>query len=159
VSPAPRKASYYPFVETPAYEGGAQLSPDGRFLLYQSNASGRAEIYVRPYPALDRQWQASEGGGVQARWSRTSREIYYRTGKQLMAVPIATAGPEPVFGKPVALFADEYDFGRGISNPNYDVTPEGRFIMLRRGPNGGKLRVVVHWTEELKQILAAGGAR
>jgi serine/threonine-protein kinase len=146
-------------VETPAYEGGAQLSPDGRFLLYQSNASGRAEIYVRPYPALDRQWQASEGGGVQARWSRTSREIYYRTGKELMAVPIATEGPEPVFGKPVALFADEYDFGRGISNPNYDVTPEGRFIMLRRGPNGGKLRAVLHWTEELKQVLGAGGVR
>ena len=59
----------------------------------------------------------------------------------------------------MALFADEYDFGQGISNPNYDVTPDGRFIMLRRGPNGGKLRVVVHWTEELKQILAAGGVR
>jgi eukaryotic-like serine/threonine-protein kinase len=146
-------------VETPAYEGGGQLSPDGRFLLYQSNASGRAEIYVRPYPALDRQWQASEGGGVQARWSRSSREVYYRNGKQLMAVPISTSGPEPVFGKPVGLFADEYDFGQGVSNPNYDVTPEGRFIMLARGPNGGKLRVVLHWTEELKRVLAAGGAR
>jgi hypothetical protein len=42
---------------------------------------------------------------------------------------------------------------------NYDVTPAGRFIMLRRGPNGGKLRAVVHWTEEVKQILAAGGVR
>jgi serine/threonine protein kinase len=72
---------------------------------------------------------------------------------------LSTSGAEPVFGKPVALFADEYDFGQGISNPNYDVTPDGRFIMLRRGPNGGKLRAVVHWTEELKQILASGGVR
>jgi Tol biopolymer transport system component len=148
-----------PLVVTPAYEGGAQLSPDGRFLLYQSNASGQAEIYIRPYPALDQQRQVSEGGGVQARWSRNSREIYYRSGTRIVAVPIATAGGEPVFGKPVPLFADEYDFGQGISNPNYDVTPDGRFIMLRRGPNGGKLRVVVHWTEELKQILASGGLR
>ena len=148
-----------PLVVTPAYEGGAQLSPDGRFLLYQSNASGQAEIYVRPYPALDRQWQVSEGGGVQARWSRNSREIYYRSGNRIVAVPISTSGQEPVFGKPVALFADEYDFGQGVSNPNYDVTPDGRFVMLRRGPNGGKLRVVVNWTEELKQILASGGVR
>ena len=121
--------------------------------------SGRAEIYVRPYPALDRQWQVSEGGGVQARWSRSSREIYYRSENRIVAVPIGTSAAEPVFGKPVALFADEYDFGQGISNPNYDVTPDGRFVMLRRGANGGKLRVVVHWTEELKQILAAGGVR
>ncbi len=66
---------------------------------------------------------------------------------------------EPVFGKPVPLFADEYDFGRGISIANYDVTAGGRFIMLRRGPHGGRLRAVVNWTEELKQILASGGVR
>jgi Tol biopolymer transport system component len=146
-----------PLVVTPIYEGGPQLSPDGRFLLYQSNASGQAEVYVRPYPALDRQWQVSEGGGVQARWSRDGREIYYRSRNRIFAASISASGQEPVFGKPVALFADEYNFGRGVSNPNYDVTPEGRFIMLRRGSNGAKLRVVVHWTEELKRILASGG--
>ena len=148
-----------PLVVTPAYEGGAQLSPDGRFLLYQSNASGQAEIYVRPYPALDRQWQVSEGGGVQPRWSHDSREVYYRSRNRIVAASISASGREPVFGKPVALFADEYNFGRGVSTPNYDVTADGRFIMLRRGPNGGKLRVVVRWTEELKQILASGGVR
>jgi dipeptidyl aminopeptidase/acylaminoacyl peptidase len=56
-----------PLIATRAYKGGAQLSPDRRWLLYQSDASGRAEIYVRRYPSLDRQWQVSEGGGVQAR--------------------------------------------------------------------------------------------
>ena len=81
-----------PLIVTPAYEGGAQLSPDGRWLLYQSNASGQAEIYVRRYPALDRQWQVSEGGGVQARWSRNSREIYYRSGQRIVAVPIDALG-------------------------------------------------------------------
>ncbi|HLE71285.1 MAG TPA: protein kinase [Vicinamibacteria bacterium] len=148
-----------PLIVTPAYEGGAQLSPDGRFLLYQSDASGQAEIYVRRYPALDRQWQVSEGGGVQARRSRSNREIYYRSGQRIVAVPLDASGAEPVFGKPTALFADEYDFGRGISIANYDVTPDDRFIMLRRGANGGNLRAVVNWTEELKQILASGGVR
>jgi Tol biopolymer transport system component len=146
-------------IASPAYEGGAQLSPDRQWLLYQSNVSGQAEIYVRRYPALDRQWQVSEGGGVQARWSRDSKEIFYRSGKRLIAVPVDGSGAEPTFGKPVPLFADEYDFGRGISIANYDVTADGRFIMLRRGAHGGRLRAVVNWTEELKRILAAGGVR
>ena len=148
-----------PLIVTPAYEGGAQLSPDGRWLLYQSDASGRPEIYVRRYPALDRQWQVSEGGGVQARWSRNSREIYYRSGQRIVAAALDASGAEPVFGKPVALFADDYDFGAGASIANYDVTADGRFIMIRRGVNGGKLRVVINWTDELKQILASGGVR
>jgi Tol biopolymer transport system component len=148
-----------PLVATPAYEGGAQLSPDGRWLLYQSDASGQPEIYVRPYPALDRQWQVSEGGGVQARWSRTNREIYFRSGQRIVAVPRNASGVEPAFGKPVALFPDDYEFGQGISIANYDVTRDGRFIMLRRGASAGKLRVVVNWTEELKRILASGGVR
>jgi eukaryotic-like serine/threonine-protein kinase len=146
-----------PLIVTPAYDGGPQLSPDGRWLLYQSDASGQAEIYVRRYPALDRQWQVSEGGGVQARWSRDNREIYYRGGGRIVAVSLAASGAEPVFGKPLPLFLDDYDFGGGASIANYDVTPDGRFIMIRRGANGGKLHLVANWTEELKRILATGG--
>lgn len=148
-----------PLVAGPAYEGGAQLSRDGKWLLYQSNQSGQQEIYVRRYPALDRTWQVSEGGGVQTRWSSTTREIYYRNGKNMMAVAFDGSQAEPTFGKPTALFPDEYDFGQGISIPNYDVTPEGRFIMLRSGSHGRALRAVINWTEELKKILAAGGVR
>ena len=122
-----------PLIVTPAYEGGAQLSPDGRWLLYQSDASGRPEIYVRRYPSLDRQWQVSDGGGVQARWSRNNREIYYRSGRRIVAATLDASGTEPVFGKPVALFMDDYDFGAGASIANYDVTADGRFIMIRRG--------------------------
>jgi eukaryotic-like serine/threonine-protein kinase len=148
-----------PLLATPAYEGGPELSPDRHWMLYQSNESGQPEIYVRRYPAMDRQWQVSEGGGVQARWSSTGREIYYRGGQSMMAVAVNSSGSEPTFGKPAALFADEYDLGQALSIPNYDVTRDGRFIMLRRGSHGSSLRVVIHWTEELKQILAAGGVR
>ena len=146
-----------PLLVTSAYEGGAELSPDRHWILYQSNESGQPEIYVRRYPALDREWQVSEGGGVQGRWSSTSREIYYRSGRQIMSVSLVARGTEPSFGKPTALFADEYDFGQNISIPNYDVTRDGRFIMLRRGTHGSSLRVVTNWTEELKKIVAAGG--
>ena len=72
------------------------------------------------------------------------KEIYYRGAKN-------DTSAEPKFGKPTTLFADEYDFGLGVSMANYDVTPDGHFAMLRRGSNGGKLRVVVNWQEELKQ--------
>ena len=146
-----------PLLTTPAFEGDPELSPDGHWMLYQSNQSGQPEIYVRRYPSLDRQWQVSEGGGVQARWSTTGREIYYRGSQRMMAVAVDSSGAEPKFGKPAALFADEYDFGQAMSIPNYDVTRDGRFIMLRRGAHGSSLRVVIHWDAELKQILAAGG--
>jgi len=148
-----------PLLATLAYEGGPQLSPNGHWMLYQSNQSGQPEIYLRRYPAMDRPLQVSEGGGVQARWSSTGREIYYRGGQRMMAVAIDSSGAEPRFGKPAALFADEYDFGQAISIANYDVTRDGRFIMLRRSSHGSSLRVVIHWAEELKQILAAGGVR
>ena len=148
-----------PLLVTPAFEGGAQLSPDARWMVYQSNESGQFEIYVRRYPALDRAWPVSEGGGVQPRWSSTSREIYYRGGQQMMAAAFDASGAEPAFGKPVALFTDEYDFGLNVSIANYDVTRDGRFIMLRRGTHGGRLRAVINWTEGLKHVMAAGGAR
>jgi eukaryotic-like serine/threonine-protein kinase len=148
-----------PLLVTPAYEGGPQLSPDGRWMLYQSNESGQPEIYVRRYPALDRAWQVSEGGGVQARWSSTGREVYYRGGRYMMAATFAASGAEPALGKPVPLFTDEYDFGQNVSVPNYDVTRDGRFIMLRRDTHGGRLRAVINWTEELKRVLSAGGVR
>jgi hypothetical protein len=77
----------------------------------------------------------------------------------MMAATFDASGAEPTFGKPVALFTDEYDFGQGNSIANYDVTRDGRFIMLRRGTRGGRLRAVINWTEELKHVLAAGGVR
>jgi len=76
-----------------------------------------------------------------------------------MAATFDASGAEPTLGKPVALFTDVYDFGLNVSIANYDVTPDGRFIMLRRGAHGGRLRAVINWTEELKHVLAAGGAR
>ena len=143
-----------PLLSSRAYEGGAQLSPDGHWLAYASNESGQFEIHVRRFPEIDRQWQVSEGGGTQPRWSATGREIYYRGGPTLTAVPFDGKAEEPMMGKPQALFRDEYDLGSGATIANYDVTPEGRFLMLRRDAQGGHLRIILNWTEELKRELA-----
>ena len=126
-----------PIVETPAYEGSPHLSPDRPLAAYQSNASGQPEIFVRRYPELDRAWQVSEGGGVQVRWSPTGREIFYRGGGQHHGRRVRRfAAPSPSSESRRALFADVYDFGQGLSIPNYDVTRDGRFLMLRRVDRG-----------------------
>jgi hypothetical protein len=78
----------------------------------------------------------------------------------LTAVPFDGRSEEPAMEKPVGLFEDEYDFGNSATIANEDdVTPDGRFLMLRRVAQGGHLRIVLNWTEELKRILAEAGAQ
>jgi len=137
-------------VSAPGYQGGAQLSPDGRWLLYQSDETGRAEIYVRAYPALDRAWQVSVGGGLQPRWGAGGRELYYRTGNPMVAVTLDGRGAVPVLGKPEVLFDQPFEYGQGISVANYDVLPDGRFVMLRAEPGGAPFHVIRNWAESLK---------
>ena len=66
-------------MQTPAYEAGARLSPDGRWLVYVSNQSGPYEVYVRAFQGDERRRQVSSGGGLQAAWNPNGREIFYRT--------------------------------------------------------------------------------
>ncbi len=148
-----------PLIAGPAYEGGAQLSKDGRFLVYASSESGRLETEVRRYPALDRAYRISSGFGVQPRWRPDGKEIYYRDGENMVAVTFDGSGKEPVIGKPTPLFKDDYDFGQGVTIAAYDVMPDGRFAMLARDARGEGLRLVLNWTEELKEIIAAGGVK
>src|SRR5204862_49735 len=83
----------------------AQFSPDGRFVAYVSDESGRAEVYVQSFPASGGKWQISTGGGDQPQWRRDGGELFYMApDKKLMAVPIAP-GNEFAPGSPVALFA------------------------------------------------------
>jgi hypothetical protein len=130
-----------PLLATPAYEGAAQLSPDGRWMLYQSNASGQPEAYVRRYPELDRAWQVSEGGGGQTRWSRDGREIFYRNGVSMMAASFdGKASGEPVLAPPTGALADAYDFRardlqpqlRPHSRRSFHPAPPQRGIRTRR---------------------------
>jgi serine/threonine-protein kinase len=146
-------------IKTASYEGGAQLSPDGRWLVYVSTESGQSEIQVRQYPSLDRKWQVSDGFGLQPRWRADGREIFLRDGRSLIGVPFDGSKNEPVIGKPAALFPDEFDLGQGVTIANYDVMKDGRFVMLRRDGRGVGLRLVQNWTQDLTRIIAQGGVR
>ena len=148
-----------PIVVTSAYEGGPHLSPDQRWIVYAATGGGRTVVFVRRYASPARQWQVSEGAGTQTRWSADGREIYYRDGTSIMAVPFDGSGDEPVMGKATPLFRDDYEYGPGLTIANYDPTPDGRFLMLRGESQGGQLHIVLNWTEELKQIIARGGVR
>jgi len=144
-----------PFLRTPFTEGGARFSPDGRWLAYASNESGRPEVYVQPYPGPGGKWQISTDGGAEPVWNRNGRELFYRSGNKMMAVETTT---QPTFsaGKPRMLFEGQYltnDF------PNlsaaYDVSGDGqRFLMVKEteaARSTAQINVVLNWFEELKQ--------
>ena len=149
-----------PFLQTQFNEAAAQFSPDGHWLAYSSDESGRKEIYVQPYPGPGGKWQISTEGGVEPLWNRNGRELFYRSGKKMMAVEIAT---KPGFsaGTPKMLFEGAYQSLPTISTPNYDVSPDGqRFLMLKPVESAQEaptqINVVLNWFEELKQKVPTG---
>ena len=148
-----------PLVRSRAFDSGGVLSPDGRWLLYQSADSGAQEIYIRGYPALDRAWQISAGGGVQPRWNPSGREIFYRNGTKMLAVAVDFSGREPLLQKPVQLFDQAFASSTGTATPNYDVTADGRFIMLRARADSSRLVLTTHWSSALAEVLEAGSGR
>jgi serine/threonine-protein kinase len=139
-----------PFVQSPFVEQGGVFSPDGRFLAYASNESGRFEVYVRPFPDLGGKWQVSTEGGLQPLWSRSGREIFYRSGDSMMTVPVDIGSAFRV-GKPVQLFEAKFAMpGSGVAE--YDVaTDDKRFVMLQDAQNPTEIRIVLNWFEELKE--------
>jgi serine/threonine-protein kinase len=141
-------------------EGSAKFSPDGRWVAYSSTESGKAEIYVQPFPALGPKIQISNAGGADPVWRRTGGEMYYRQGEKMMVVSVDTSGPALRASAPKVLFEGAYYEGTGAScemggptAANYDVSPDGqRFLMVRDNTNvyGTRVIVVVNWAEELK---------
>jgi eukaryotic-like serine/threonine-protein kinase len=148
-----------PFLRSPFNESAPELSPDGRWLAYASDESGRNEIYVQPYPGPGGKWQISTEGGTEPTWNRNGRELFYRSGDKMMAVDIST---QPSFapGKAKALFQGHYQPTPGTL-PNYDVSPDGqRFLMIKPSEQGQvaptQINVVLNWFEELKQKVPTG---
>ena len=142
-----------PFLRTPFSKRVGMISPDGRFLAYIADESGRMEVYVRSFPGPGGKWQISNEGGFQPLWARSGRELFYRNGDKMMAVSIET---EPVFqaGKPTLLFEGNFS-GSGIWVAQYDVAPDGReFLMIQEEPKT-QIHVVQNWFEELKERVPA----
>jgi eukaryotic-like serine/threonine-protein kinase len=145
-----------------------QISPDGRYVAYQSDESGKGEIYVRTFPDANKgKWQVSSGGGASPLWSPDGRELFYRSGDATMAVDVET---DPTFkrGNPKSLFRGTY-YSTNVQNivmTPWDIHPNGKkFLMIKppaapgeapvaAGPQP-KIIVVLNWTEELKQRVPA----
>jgi Tol biopolymer transport system component len=148
-----------PFLQTPANESGALFSPDGRWLAYESDETGRWEIYVRPFPGPGGKWQISTEGGVEPVWARNGRELFYRNGDKMMAVGVET---KPTFAaaKPKLLFERHYEPSPQSFLANYDISPDGqRFLMIKaseREQASTQINVVQNWFEELKRQVPSG---
>jgi Tol biopolymer transport system component len=122
----------FPVVQTPFEERDAQLSPDGHWIAYQSNESGRFEVYVQPFPGSGRREQASINGGAQVRWRRDGRELFYiALDGRLMAVPLRIASGQPLeLGTPVPLFTTRVGGAVQFDRQQYVVSADGqRFLM------------------------------
>jgi Tol biopolymer transport system component len=119
-----RKAQ--PFLQTPFTEGGATFSPDGRWLAYVSNESGRPKIYVQPYPGPGGKWQISVEGGTEPVWGRSGRELFYRNGNKMIVVETTTESSFSA-GKPRMLFEGEYVTSVfPAMSAAYDVSADGQ---------------------------------
>jgi eukaryotic-like serine/threonine-protein kinase len=150
-----------PVLAAPAYsERTADLSPDGRWVAYESDESGRSDIYVRPFPDVDAgRWQVSTNGGTEPRWSRDGRELFYRSGTAFMVAAVETT-PTFAAGNPEILFEDRY-FGSGGGVPlggrAYDVSPDGkRFVMIKPVETAAaapRIVIVENWIEELERLV------
>ena len=151
-----------PLVATPGLEANGEISPNGRWFAYESDESGRREIYVRPFPAVDSgRWQISTSGGTKPVWSRNQRELYFVSAdQQLMAVPVEQSKGF-TYGHQTALFkVNPYYTGRGATTLNgrtYDVAPDGRFLLIKDSATAAVVAptivVVEHWVDEVKKRL------
>ena len=137
-------------LSTPAYDGGAQFSPDGRWIAYASDESGQMQVYLRPYPGPDQKMPLSTQGGTQPLWNRNGKELFYRHVNKMMVVSVTTS-PTVVVSEPRQLFEQRYAFLTSTI-PNYDISADGlRFVMVKDESGSGRLNVVLNWTEELKR--------
>ena len=146
-------------LETRFAERAATLSPDGRWLAYQSNESGRDEVYVRSFPELAGPYPVSRDGGTSPLWSRNGQELFYRRGDALITVPVSME--EEFSVGPLTQQTVRRDVSGGVGDSIvetlnlFDETPDGEFFVVERGPAAPPLRahVVLNWFNELEALV------
>ena len=154
-----------PFLATAADEPSAELSPDGRYLAYESDQSGRSEIYVQPFPGSGRREVVSIDGGAQPAWGRDGRELFYRVSRgagrpmQMMAVDVSLGNVFTAKRPRVLWEAMGSRYPGGTGGRTYDVSPDGRrFLMVQQRdaqpqPPITHVVLVQNWLEELKRLV------
>jgi serine/threonine-protein kinase len=151
-----------PLLQGPFAESNPRLSPDGRWLAYSSDESGRFEVYVVHLPGIDRRAQVSVGGGDRPLWGARGAEIVYRSAdERVVSVRFSPgAGGPPVVGRPAPLFPDTFGAATGrVSHVDYDLDPDGsRFVMVGSQDREAtaELGVVLNWLDELRRLAPRG---
>jgi serine/threonine protein kinase len=142
----------FKFLGPPADQIHGNFSPDGRFVAYTSNESGRYQVYVQTFPLSDRKWQVSTDGGYEPRWRADGREIYYLSeDRKLMAVAV---GVGPSFGVPKTLFQTRVPEGVTSRRTHYVPSRDGqRFLINTQSSDAlpNPITVVLNWQAELKK--------
>ena len=147
-------------IRSPAREANADVSPDQRFITYQSDRTGQFEIYVRSLDNIDAgEWPVSRQGGISARWSADGKEIFYwRANGATVSVMAARILPNATFqteGPPQELFSGSFDAPGWEWDPLFDVAPDGRFLMMKAHGTAARpqITIVTNWFEELRRLV------
>ena len=140
------------FLGPPSDQMHGNFSPDGHFVAYDSNESGRFQVYVQTYPLSDRKWQVSTDGGYEPRWRGDGREIYYLSeDRKLMAVAV---GAGPTFAVPKMLFQTRVPEGVTSRRTHYVPSRDGKRFLINTQtgdmlPN--PITVIINWQTELRK--------
>jgi Tol biopolymer transport system component len=149
-------------IRGPADEGRPAVSADGRWIAYQSNLSGRWEVYVQPFQGASGRWQVSTQGGLSPIWSPDGRELFYRNGRAVMSVPVTALGDAFTHGNARVLFEGSYvpEYVGTAEARSYALAPDGqRFLMMKdavqHDESSNRMQVVgfLKWAEELKRLV------
>jgi hypothetical protein len=146
-----------PFLQAEFNEVLARFSPDGKWVAYQSDESGRNEVYVVPYPGPGGKRQISSGGGIQVRWQRDGRELFYFTpAGQLIGVEVSVRNGSFDVGQVKRLLGDIRLFVPGGRPPTYDVSIDGqKFIVPLVDTSSGQqvppLTLLENWPALIKK--------
>jgi len=151
-----------PIAQTEFTENHAQVSPDGKWIAFNSDESGTYQIYVKPFPAGAGKWQASTNGGIYPRWRRDGKELFYMEapdGARVMSVDVNVAGNTTEFSEPRSLFDSGYYNSNHPANfLTYDVSPDGQRFLIARPRNlltdpveKTPITIVTHWVSGLKK--------
>jgi Tol biopolymer transport system component len=150
------------FLRTPFIEGRPAFSPDGRWIAYNSNESGRFEVYVRPFPGPGGKWQISTTGGEIPTWSKNRRELFYRTlDNRIMVVTYSVEGDSFRAGRP-RLWSEGQFTDRGLGR-NFDLHPDGKRFAVLKAAEGTEevaldhLTLVTNWFDEVRRRVASAG--
>jgi Tol biopolymer transport system component len=138
-------------VRTPYNERAPMVSPDGRWFAYVSDRSGRDEVYVEAFPDGGRFQKISDEGGSEPQWAPDGRELFYRNGVEMIAVPVTTNPSFAITGERQHLFSNSGYLRMPIVS-NYDVHPDGQRFLMVEAIGGERINIVLNWFEELKRL-------